>query len=223
MIFELNRRKFLRSLVYVGAGLATSAGTICYLSEMVGKKVAERLPPGQHEVDKLQVLHVGPIPKFDEKTWTFEVYGSVNKPLTLNYQQFRQLPKAMSTSDFHCVTGWSKLNNKWEGVLFRTIMEMADVQQSAKFATIESEYGYKTSLPLEDFSRDDVLIAYRLDDQELPPEHGGPLRIVVPHKYAYKSAKWVRRIKFTEEQELGYWETAGYSNTANPFKDDRYG
>lgn len=180
------------------------------------------LPPGQYEVEELQVLHVGPVPDFDEKTWSFEVNGLVKKNFTLNYEQLRELPKNEVVSDFHCVTGWSKLGNKWEGVRFTTVMELADVLERAKFATIECEYGYTTSLPLEDLSRDNVLLAYRLDDEALPPQHGGPLRIVVPHKYAYKSAKWIRKIKFTEEQELGYWEVRGYSNTADPFKEDRY-
>jgi DMSO/TMAO reductase YedYZ molybdopterin-dependent catalytic subunit len=180
------------------------------------------LPPGQRIEDKLRVLHVGIIPGFDEKTWTLDVYGLVNRPFTLSYEQFKELPNVVRTSDFHCVTGWSKLDNKWEGVQFTAIMEKAGVQNNAKYATIECEQGYTTSLPIEDLTNKDVLLAYRLDDEDLPPQHGGPLRLVVPHKYGYKSAKWIRKIKFTEEQELGYWETRGYSNTADPFKDDRY-
>ncbi len=107
-------------------------------------------------------------------------------------------------------------------MLFRTLVEMAKPAPEARFATIECEVGYTTSLPLEDLLRDDVLLAYRLDDRELPPEHGAPLRLVVPAKYAYKSAKWVRGVKFTGAQELGYWENRGYSNTADPWTQDRF-
>jgi DMSO/TMAO reductase YedYZ molybdopterin-dependent catalytic subunit len=126
------------------------------------------------------------------------------------------------TADFHCVTGWTKFENKWEGVSFNYIVELAQLKSSARYATIESLRGYTTSLPVIELSSDDVLLAYRLDDRELPREHGGPLRLVVPQKYGYKSAKWVFRVKFTESQELGYWEKRGYSNTANPFTNDRY-
>lgn len=216
------RRRFLKGLIGIGVTLAISASPIYYIAQIVVRRMSRKLPPGQHEVETLQVLHVGPVPNFDEKTWNFEVYGLVRNPVTLNYEQFRRLTKVASISDFHCVTGWSKFENKWEGIPFRTIMETAQISENAKFATIESEYGYTTSLPLEDLSGNDILLAYRLDDKELPPQHGGPLRLVVPHKYGYKSAKWVRKIKFTQEQELGYWEVRGYSNTADPLKDDRY-
>lgn len=184
--------------------------------------IAGILPPGQYEVGKLRTLHVGTVPTFDEKSWTLEVYGLVKKPLTLSYAEFKELPRSVSVSDFHCVTGWSKLYNKWEGVRFKTIVQSVKPLDNARFVTIECEGGYNTSLPLEELIRDDVILAYNLDSGDLPPENGGPLRIVVPHKYAYKSAKWVRKIKFTEDQELGYWESRGYSNNADPFTNDRY-
>lgn len=215
----MDRRKFIVILVGLATAFTISVITIYNWLETTKGKL---LPVGQRMVDKLRVLHVGTIPRFDEKTWTLKVYGLVNNPFTLNYDQFKELPNVVRTSDFHCVTGWSKLENKWEGVQFTTIMDKGKVQNNAKYATIECEQGYTTSLPIEDLIKEDVLLAYRLDDEDLPPQYGGPLRLVVPHKYAYKSAKWIRIIKFTEEQELGYWETRGYSNTADPFKDDRY-
>ena len=186
------------------------------------QRITGILPPGQYEAGKLRTLHVGTIPPFDEKSWTLEIYGLVKNPMILSYAEFKELPRVISVSDFHCVTGWSKFQNKWEGVQFKTIMQRAKPLENVRFATIECERGYTTSLPLEELIMEDVILAYRLDDRELPPEHGGPLRIVVPHKYAYKSAKWVRKIKFTEDQELGYWESQGYSNTADPFTNDRY-
>jgi DMSO/TMAO reductase YedYZ molybdopterin-dependent catalytic subunit len=178
------------------------------------------LPPGQREVLNLSVLHVGNIPINNEE-WPLKVLGAVKNRLNLSYQQLRELPKKVSTSDFHCVTGWTKFENKWEGVQFKTIMELADVRKWANFATIKCKLGYTTSLPIEQLSREDVLLAYRLDDEELAPKHGGPLRLVVPQKYGYKSAKWVEEIKFTVTQEIGYWESRGYSNTADPFTNDR--
>lgn len=227
----MDRRTFL--IVSVGSviSVVSVGGFIYYLLERTGNavpsepspgpEVPSELPPGQVEVQSLRVLHIGSVPKFDEEKWTFEVLGLVNNPLSFNYQQFRELPKKVSTSDFHCVTGWSKLGNRWEGVQFKTLIALAEVKEEADSATIICESGYTSSLSLEDLSRNDILLAYRLDDEELPSIHGGPLRLVVPHKYGYKSVKWVRQIKFTSGIELGYWERRGYSHTADPFTEDR--
>jgi DMSO/TMAO reductase YedYZ molybdopterin-dependent catalytic subunit len=181
-----------------------------------------RLPPGQHEVKALPVLHIGPLPRFDRATWDLEVYGEVENPLRLNYDQVRGLPKTIDESDFHCVTSWSRLGNVWEGVRFRDLAALARSKPEAQYATIECDAGYTTSLPLADLMQDDVLLAWGLDGKDLAPEHGYPLRLVVPKKYAYKSAKWVRKIKFTVEEELGYWEKRGYSDSADPWKEERY-
>jgi len=180
------------------------------------------IPSGQHEITQLQVLHVGGIPKFDLATWTYEVFGLVNKPFVLTWPEFRNLPEIETLSDFHCVTGWSRLDNRWGGVQFKKIYETAEPNDNAHYATIICDGGYTTSLPLQELLDNDVLFAYKLDGRELEPRFGGPLRIVVPKKYAYKSAKWVRKVKFTEQQELGYWELRGYSNTADPWTEDRY-
>jgi DMSO/TMAO reductase YedYZ molybdopterin-dependent catalytic subunit len=185
-------------------------------------KIKNILPPDQYEVAELRPLHIGGVPKFNPQKWDFEVYGLVNNPIKLSFSEFKELPKTISNSDFHCVTGWSKFNNKWEGVRFRDLMNIVKPMEKAIFATIECDNDYTTSLPLKDLEFDDIILAYRLDDQDLPPLYGGPLRIVVPHKYAYKSGKWVRKIKLTENQEYGYWEQRGYSNTADPFSNDRY-
>jgi len=187
---------------------------------MAGER--QRIPPNQKVVSKFPVLHVGPTPKFDTKTWDFVVEGLVENPLKLTYEEFLKLPKTVSESDFHCVTGWSRLDNKWEGVAFKIISDIVKPLKDAKYVTIMAEWDYTTSLPLKVLLDDDVLLAYRLDDKPLQPEHGGPLRLVVPKKYAYKSAKWVRKLRFTKEQEFGFWETRGYSNTADPWKEERY-
>jgi len=183
----------------------------------------ERVPPHQRIAsDKFPVLHVGSVPKFNPKTWDFKVEGLVETPLKLDYSEFLKLPSVVSVSDFHCATGWSVLNNKWEGVTFKTIFGMVKPKPNAHYVTVVADGDYTTSLPLENLIDNDVLLAYRLNDKPLEPEHGGPLRLVVPKKYAYKSAKWVRKLRFTEKQEIGYWEQRGYSNTADPWKEERY-
>jgi len=180
-----------------------------------------RLPPGQKEIKKSLLRHIGSIPKFDPKTWNLAIYGEVKKPLSLSWNDILRLPSIASTSDFHCVEGWSVLNNKWEGIPLRTIIEMAQPKDNAKYVTFECDDGYTTSLPITDLLDEEVLLAYKLQSKYLKPERGGPLRLIVPHKYAYKSAMWVRKIKFTSTQELGFWESRGYSNTADPWKEDR--
>lgn len=181
----------------------------------------KKLPSGQEEVKKSPLRHIGSIPRFDPKTWNLVVYGEVEKPRSLGWNDVLRLPSITSTSNFHCVEGWSVLNNKWEGIPFRTIIEMAQPKDNAKYVTFECDDGYTTSLPITDLLDEEVLLAYKLQNELLKPERGGPLRLVVPHKYAYKSAMWVRKIKFTSTQELGYWESRGYSNTADPWKEDR--
>ena len=178
----------------------------------------ERLPPGQKAVSRAPLRHIGAIPKFNEKTWSLTVSGLVENPLSLSWQGFLGLPKVASVSDFHCVEGWSVLDQRWEGVPFRIIVEIAKPKGEARYVTFECDDGYTTSLPLTDLLDENVLLAYKSDDRFLKPERGGPLRLLVPKKYAYKSAMWVRKIRFTSERELGYWESRGYSDTANPWK-----
>jgi DMSO/TMAO reductase YedYZ molybdopterin-dependent catalytic subunit len=213
----------LKIAAVIGTVAALSGALIYNFISTAKKTISQMLPPGQYEVNELPVLQVELTPTFNEKMWTLEVYGAIEKPFTLKYEQLLELKRVDTISDFHCVTGWSRLGNRWEGVRFKDIKELAKPLGIAKFVTFECDSEYTTSMPISDLLKDDVLLAYGLDGRQLPPEHGGPLRIVVPAKYGYKSAKWVRRIKFTEEQEFGYWEFRGYSNTADPFTDDRYG
>jgi DMSO/TMAO reductase YedYZ molybdopterin-dependent catalytic subunit len=182
----------------------------------------ERVPPNQRLTSSFPVLHFGGVPRFDAKTWDFAVEDLVRNPLRLTWAEFLKLPRAVSVSDFHCVTGWSRLDNRWEGVSFRAVYDLVRPLNEARFVTIVAEGEYTTSLLLEDLLDPDVLLAYGFNDKPLAPEHGGPLRLVVPKKYAYKSAKWCRKLRFTKEQELGFWETRGYSNTADPWKEERY-
>lgn len=182
----------------------------------------KRLPPGQRLTKDFPILHIGPEPKYDMKKWTFQVYGKVENPLILSWEQFKALPSSVDISDFHCVTGWSRFDNQWEGVLFKDLAEIVKPLPEARFVTFECEYEYTTSLPLDQCLDYDVILAYGHDGKPLSPEHGGPLRSVVPKLYAYKAAKFLRKVKFTQEQELGYWELRGYSNTADPWKEERF-
>jgi DMSO/TMAO reductase YedYZ molybdopterin-dependent catalytic subunit len=183
----------------------------------------DRLPPGQRLREDFSVLHYGSIPQFNEDTWDFAVTGLVETLLKLTYKEFMSLPSTRLTTDFHCVTGWSKFALCWKGVLFKTIANRAKLLQQVRFVSIFSEYGYTTNLPVEVVMGDDVIFAYEYNEKPLTPEHGFPLRLVVPKLYAYKSAKWVRGIEFLKENRLGFWETRGYSNSADPWKEERFG
>jgi DMSO/TMAO reductase YedYZ molybdopterin-dependent catalytic subunit len=180
-----------------------------------------RLPPGQHEIEHFPVLHVGAVPRFDPETWDLRIEGEVRDPKRLSYRELRALPSVIDVSDFHCVEGWSLLDIAWQGVRFSDIADLVGPTERARFVIIGCEGGYATSLPIEDVVRPEVLLAWGMNGKDLAPEHGFPLRLVVPHRYAYKAAKWVRWIRFTYQQELGYWERRGYSNSADPWREER--
>jgi DMSO/TMAO reductase YedYZ molybdopterin-dependent catalytic subunit len=188
----------------------------------------EEMPPSQTPIKKLLrwgMDHPGITksnPKIDLRTYSLVIEGDIEKPLTLLWDDIQKLPRTESVSDFHCVEGWSVLGLKWEGVQFRHIVSLAKLKETARFVTFECADGYTTSLPLEELSGDDVLLAYKLDGKPLEEGYGFPLRLVVPQKYGYKSALWVTRIRFTSKKELGYWEKRGYSDTADVWKDDRF-
>jgi len=182
-----------------------------------------RLPPGQHTTIGWPRLDLGIVPRFDPKLWALRVDGEVETPTTFTWEQFLTLPKVELTADFHCVTAWSRLDNRWEGVSFRKIVDLVHPKPTAKYVVFTcGDAGYTTNLPLDVLMDDDVLLAYRHDGKPLALEHGGPMRLVVPKRYGWKSAKWLRQVTFVERDEPGYWEVRGYSNTADPWKDDRY-
>lgn len=185
------------------------------------EQTRSRLPPGQQAIEQMPPLHVGAVPRFNPETWDLRIEGEVREPRTLSYPELRALPSIIDMSDFHCVEGWSVLDVAWQGVRFRDVADLVSPTERARFATIGCDGGYTTSLPMSDLMRPDVVLAWGMNGEELAPEHGFPLRLVVPHKYAYKAAKWVRWIRFTHEQELGYWEERGYSNSADPWREER--
>jgi len=182
----------------------------------------ERLPPGQYETNDFPVLSKGNRPTWDPDTWEFSVTGAVDEELHLSWEEFRALPAETQTQDFHCVTGWSKFDCQFTGVPFPEIAERAGVQDDACHVMFHSLDDYTTDLPLGDCMRPETLFAWGYDDEDLPPDHGGPLRVVTPHKYAYKGAKWVCGVEFLTDPEPGFWEQRGYSVTANPWEEDRY-
>jgi len=173
-------------------------------------------------VEKWPVLSYGPTPRFNPATWDFHLSGLVADPLRLNYQQFRALPQSRLTADFHCVTTWSRLDNVWEGVLAKDVGALIRLKPEARYVLIHCDGGYTTNLSLDQFLDDDVIFAHRHDGQDLEPDHGWPLRLVVPKLYAWKSAKWVRGVEFLAENQRGFWEVRGYHNRGNPWAEERY-
>jgi DMSO/TMAO reductase YedYZ molybdopterin-dependent catalytic subunit len=183
---------------------------------------AGRLPPGQVATLKWPVLHYGSVPRFDPKTWDFRVFGLVEQPLRFTYDQFLGLPQIEVTSDIHCVTRWSRFDNRWTGVPAREIIERARPKSDARFVLVHAEHGFTANVPLDDLLRENVLFAHLHDGQPLEPEHGFPIRLVVPHLYFWKSVKWVRGLEFLPRDVPGFWEQNGYHIYGDPWKEQRF-
>lgn len=183
---------------------------------------AGRLPPGQKLTTNFPVLDLGVQPEIPLAKWTLTLDGLVDHPLTLSWKDFNALPQVEDVSDFHCVTTWSRYDCRWGGVAFTTLYELAKVKPEARFVYFTSYDGYSTNVALENCLDDDVLVATRFDGEPVSREHGGPARIIIPKLYAWKGAKFVRAITFLEKDKLGYWEVRGYSNTADPWKEERF-
>lgn len=184
--------------------------------------IQKRVPPGQYLTEKWPVLHYGPVPSFDAKRWDFRVWGSVLNEVRLTWEEFQKLEQTQVQADMHCVTTWSRLDQKWEGIPFRTILALAKPLPDVKFVIAHSEHGFSANVPVEATADDDVLIALRANGAALTPEHGYPARLVVPKLYAWKSAKWLRGIEFRATDSPGFWEKNGYHNVGDPWKEQRY-
>ena len=191
-------------------------------SSAPGPVAAERTPPGQYLTEKLPVLHYGSVPAADLAAWDFRVFGQVDTPVTLTWEQFRALPRAQVTVDIHCVTRWSKLDTTWEGVRVGAILDLAGVRPEATHVLAHCEQGYTTNVPLTVLDDDDVLLADTYDGKPLDPEHGYPLRLLVPKRYFWKSAKWLRGLELLDHDREGFWERYGYHNDADPWKEERF-
>jgi len=188
-----------------------------------------RLPVGQHEVRNWPVLDLGDLPEIDPSAWRLEIGGHVENPVTLDWAAFMALPQVDDVSDFHCVTTWSRYDNHWRGVRFSTLAELAVPAEDARFVLCTgydhmpgSDIPYTTNLPLDRAVEHDVLLVHTWEGKPLPREHGGPVRMITPKLYAWKGTKWLRKIEFLPRNQRGFWELRGYSNSAEPWFNDRY-
>jgi DMSO/TMAO reductase YedYZ molybdopterin-dependent catalytic subunit len=184
------------------------------------QSAAGRLPPGQYEVRDFPVLSAGPTPRTPLSDWDFAISGEIDQPKRWNWDEFRKLPREMVTKDIHCVTKWTKLDTAWEGVSVDTLLTGVDT--AAEYVMAFSDGGYTTNLPLADLMDGKAWVADTFNGAPLEPEHGGPARLLVPHLYFWKSAKWVRGLRLMAEDEPGFWETYGYHNYGDPWLEQRY-
>lgn len=184
---------------------------------------SDRIPPNQNVTTKFPVLHAGNVPYYEDMSkWNLQVYGLVDRPMLLSFEDIKAFPKAELKNDIHCVTGWSRLDNVWQGIRAKDIAEKAGVHEEAGFVILHAEEGWTANLPLSDFTRETSLLAYAHNGEPLTPEHGYPLRGVFPHLYFWKSAKWLRGIQFTKENHPGFWERNGYHLRGDPWKNQRF-
>jgi len=185
-------------------------------------KAEGRLPPGQSLTLKWPVLHYGSVPRFDPATWDFRITGLVASPIKLSWDEFNKLPRIETASDFHCVTRWSRFDNRWSGVSVRELLHRAQPGPSAAYVLVHAEQGYTANVPLTDLLHDNVLLATHHDGEPLPLDHGYPLRLIVPHLYAWKSVKWVRGFELLDHDQAGFWEQNGYHMYGDPWKEQRF-
>ena len=182
-----------------------------------------RLPPGQYLTEKWPVLHAGSIPQTDLASWDFRVFGEVEEPVTLSWDELRVLPSHEITTDIHCVTRWSRFDTSFRGIHWRELAKLVEPKPHARFAVAHAEQGFTSNVPLEALEADDALVAYEADGEPLSPDHGWPLRLVVPSRYFWKSAKWLRGLELRTTDQPGFWERYGYHNDADYWKEERYG
>ena len=181
-----------------------------------------RLPPGQYLTEKWPVLHAGTVPKTDLATWDFKVFGEVEEPLTLSYDELKALPQTEVTIDIHCVTRWSRFDTSFRGVHWSELAKVVHPKPHARFVVAHAEQGFSSNVPLEALEDENALLAYEADGEPLTPDHGWPLRLVVPHRYFWKSAKWLRGLELRTTDRPGFWERYGYHNGADYWKEERY-
>lgn len=182
--------------------------------------VSDRLPPGQYLTTDFPVLSAGPTPRPSLSTWSFSIVGEVESARRWTWEEFKALPTETFTVDIHCVTKWSKLGTTWEGVSLDTLLD--GIETSGDYILAFSDGGYTTNLPLEEVTDGKAWVVHTFDGEPLTPEHGGPARLLVPHRYFWKSAKWVRGLELTSDDQPGFWETLGYHNDGDPWREQRY-
>lgn len=188
----------------------------------VDPALAHRVPPGQVLTEKWPVLTYGATPPFDPATWTLRCFGLVEREVTWTWRELLELPRVRFTSDIHCVTTWSRLDNAWEGVALHEVLQHVRPRPEAKYVLQHAENGYTTNVELADLLGDDVVLALKHDGRDLEPDHGGPLRMIIPKLYLWKSAKWLRALEFLDMNPPGFWERNGYHMHADPWREERY-
>lgn len=195
-----------------------------YFGKVKAKQNGDRVPPNQNVTTTFPVLHHGNVPyyKQDLSDWNLKIYGLVENPITYYFTHIQNLRAVTISNDIHCVTGWSKLDNGWEGVSTQEVVKAAKPLSEANYVILHAEEGWSTNLPIQDFLKETSLLAFAHDGKPLTPEHGYPLRAVIPHLYFWKSAKWLRGIEFTKEDRAGFWEKNGYHMYGNPWEEQRF-
>ncbi|MDA9456067.1 MULTISPECIES: sulfite oxidase-like oxidoreductase [Bradyrhizobium] len=193
-----------------------------FLTGKITRPEDQRLPPGQHLTKDWPVLDLGVVPPVSRERWRLDVYGAIESPVFWTFDEFIAQKQARFTSDIHCVTTWSRYDNEWEGLATRELLAACQPREDARFVTLHSHDGYTTNLALEDFAAEDALLAHSWSGQPLTEEHGGPVRLVVPHLYFWKSAKWLQAIEFLTADAPGFWEVRGYHNRGDPWAEQRY-
>jgi DMSO/TMAO reductase YedYZ molybdopterin-dependent catalytic subunit len=193
-----------------------------FLTGKMSRPEAERLPPGQHLTRDWPTLDLGMTPNVSRERWRLDVHGAVENPLFWTFADLMTQQQSHFVSDIHCVTTWSRYDNAWDGLATRDLLEACRPHEEARFVVLYSYDGYTTNLPLEDFAAEDALLAHSWSGAPLTAEHGGPVRLVVPHLYFWKSAKWLKAIEFLDEDAPGYWEVRGYHNRGDPWAEQRY-
>jgi DMSO/TMAO reductase YedYZ molybdopterin-dependent catalytic subunit len=193
-----------------------------FLTGKIFRPEEQRLPPGQHLTKDWPTLDLGLVPNVTREHWRLDVHGAVERPLFWNFVQFAAQPQSHFRSDIHCVTTWSRYDNAWEGLATSDLLMACQPREQARFVVLHSYDGYSTNLKLEDFAAEDALLAHSWSGTPLTQEHGGPVRLVVPHLYFWKSAKWLKAIEFLERDAPGYWEVRGYHNRGDPWAEQRY-
>ncbi len=193
-----------------------------FLTGMVSRPEDSRLPPGQHLVKNWPILDLGQTPRVPKEVWRLDIAGLLEKPQSWDWKAYMAQPQTKKISDIHCVTSWSRYDNHWDGVTTHDLLEAVQPHDSVKHVLLTSNDGYTTNLTLEDFASPEAIVAHSWEGEPIPVDHGGPVRLIVPHLYFWKSAKWLRRIEFVERDHPGFWEVRGYHNRGDPWTEERY-
>ncbi len=193
-----------------------------FLTGKITRADTDRLPPGQHLVKNWPVLDLGQQPRVLTGNWALQIVGAIENPVTLDWETFQRLPQSNRLSDIHCVTTWSRYDNRWQGVSTHDLLDLVMPRPEANFVLLTSYDGYTTNLPLQDFASEDGILATGWGGEPLTRDHGGPMRLVIPHLYFWKSAKWLRRIEFLVGDQAGFWEKNGYHMLGDPWHEQRY-